>query len=198
MNTLLKSFPVVLMVTALCSISDASSKKEYRNSWITLNSVSFDTDKPLPGFPSHLVSEKVKPGTSSYYIVKFPGPITRHNYESLTKIATRIYTYLPNYAYLVKLRAETKESVPEMTGASWVGRFHPAYKLSRWISSVESSDSLDRHIVMVQVFPDARLDRVLTRLNRLGVKRDEAQNAWANLTPSLAMLSMLGVRGELP
>ncbi len=104
-------------------------------------------------------------------LVKYPGPVTAGQVRALAAAAQRIYTYLPYDTYLVKLpAAHRSRKAMSALGASWIGPYRPRYKISRAAAAAgTSADALE--IVIVHVFPDADLDRVIGSLRELRVER---------------------------
>ena len=107
------------------------------------------------------------PGEAGRYLVKFPGPIKAEEHAELARRVERIDTYLPHYAYLVKATPEVALALPEI-GARWVGRFHPAYKISPDVAAVSAASPQGLRRVMVHVFPDADLSQVSARIQAAG------------------------------
>jgi hypothetical protein len=139
---------------------------------ISLTSQVIDTSRPVPEPPAALRS--VRSGSDEIVLVKFPGPITSRQAEALRAASLRVYTYLPYYAWLVRMPAgAATKPLLDSLGASWSGPFHPAYKISREIAGVQASSERSREEprpVMVQVFPDADLAGVVRSMRELGVE----------------------------
>ncbi|MCP4661865.1 MAG: S8 family serine peptidase, partial [bacterium] len=150
-----------------------------RSSVISLNSVVIDVGKPLPAIPRHLTvgSEELPlkdAGDNRYFLVKYPGPVTAAQYRTLAAAAERIYTYLPHDAFLVKLPGGSADEASRSLGASWIGPYHPFYKISRSVAQIRPGAKAaadDEKIVMLLVYPDVDLDQLRSRLRALGVDR---------------------------
>ncbi|MEM7586183.1 MAG: S8 family serine peptidase [Acidobacteriota bacterium] len=141
---------------------------------VSLQSGTIDIDSTERDLP---VALKALPGDGSqdYVLVKFPGPVTAAQLSALEARTERIYTYLPHDTFLVRLALEKQHRIdePEL-GASWVGTYHPAYKIAPAIDGVAALAKrgdleADRKpwIVMLRVFPDADLDATLARIEQL-------------------------------
>ncbi|HTQ79344.1 MAG TPA: hypothetical protein VMM92_05070, partial [Thermoanaerobaculia bacterium] len=148
-----------------------------RATHISLNSHVIDTREVAEKIPAHLVARSA--AAASYLLVKFAGPITARQQAALAATGARIYTYLPYYTYLVRLPetshpgSQEKAALLRATGASWVGPYHPYYKISRFIAGVTPAE--DRaaegfRSVMVDIFPDADLKSVVEQIRDLGVQ----------------------------
>jgi hypothetical protein len=140
---------------------------------ILLNSQAIDTGRPQPAIADALQARNDNPYADEVVLVKFAGPITARQDKALREASLRVYTYLPNYAYLVKMPAGWSQSKARLQklGAVWSGPYHPAYKISGNVASVQAGDlSLEtkRHdyrIVMLQVFPDADVKEVVRQIH---------------------------------
>ena len=168
-----------LSVCLLLAVGPApvSGDEAVRHSLISLNSQVIDTRGPGAGIPAALRA----PAGSEYVLVKFPGPVSASQYEALQQATERIYTYLPYDTYLVKMKSAPdagRALQAKSVGASWTGPYHPAYKLSRSMSALAAPDAAaapgdaapGRQIVMVQVFPDADLDKVVAAIRSAGAR----------------------------
>jgi len=153
---------VVLLLPALAGGLTVHGRDAVSDRWwrISLNSCVIDTRKT---FDDHSPDDRV--------LVKYPGPVTAGQYRALEATAQRIYTYLPDDAFLVKLpAAHRSRAAMTALGASWIGPYLPRYKISRAVAAAGTSGGA-LGIVMVQVFPDADLDRVIESLRELRVER---------------------------
>ncbi len=128
------SFSLVLLAAAGPGLraQSAASPEAPADRLISLASGVIDTGAPEPELPETLRVRPAAPGEDPVVLVKFPGPPTGPQIAALEAASLRVYTYLPYYAYLVKLPAgaATAPLLAEL-GASWSGPFHPAYKISR-------------------------------------------------------------------
>jgi hypothetical protein len=140
---------------------------------ISLASGAIDTSRPVPEPPASL--RAARSGADEILLIKFPGPITSRQAEALRASSLRIYTYLPYYAWLVRMPAgAATKPLLDSLGASWSGPFHPLYKISPGIAAVAATADRSHETarpVMVQVFPDADLESVVRSMRELGVER---------------------------
>lgn len=164
---------LVLLLSALPGPLSAAGESKT----IALNSVVIDTSRPLPALPEPLLAGPEAAAQDEVLLVQFPGPITARQAKALEEASLRIYAYLPHYAYLVRMpaRAENRTRLSAI-GASWSGPYHPYYKISRATAAVEVGDPSkeaavgDFRPVMVQIYPDADLSRVVAEIRGLGIQ----------------------------
>ncbi|HSS76613.1 MAG TPA: S8 family serine peptidase, partial [Thermoanaerobaculia bacterium] len=145
---------------------------------IALKSRVLDTSRPEPVLPEVLRALPADATADEVVLVKFPGPVTARQVQALRAASLQVYTYLPYYSYLVKMPAGARtKSLLSSLGASWLGPYHPAYKISPEIAAVGAEDSdatvkSSRPVlpVMIHVLPDADLSEVMRTMKDLGVK----------------------------
>ncbi|MFL6291617.1 MAG: S8 family serine peptidase [Thermoanaerobaculia bacterium] len=160
--------PCLLALAAVCPRLAAQAGV------ISLRSGAIDTGRPQPALPEGLRARAASPREEELVLVQFPGPVTAHQLQALRDASVRVYSYLPAYAFLVKMPAGADvKSVLSSIGASWSGPFHPAYKIAPEIAAVRASamagDQAYRP-VMVHVLPDADLGEVVREMKGLGAR----------------------------
>ncbi len=170
--------PYLLLAAAACpclAARDSLSPEARAAAVIALNSRLIDTSRPDPEAAEALKALALEPGEDEIVLVKFPAPVTARQAAALREASRRIYTYLPYYAYLVKLPAgAAAKSLLSGLGASWTGPFLPEYKISREIAAVEPGEAAVKaqefQPVMVHILPDADLPAVVQTMRDLGAQ----------------------------
>lgn len=114
--------------------------------------------------------------TGERVMVKFDGPPTEGQIEALEAASEQIYAYLPDDAFLVKLKTDL-----DGVGASWVGRYRPEHKLGQSVRLAAADRTRDKVIVMVQLFPDADLGRAVDDLRGAGIAPETIVGVSASL-----------------
>ncbi len=183
-STLLVSLAVVLggpLTAAVVFASAAGAEYDTtdRSTQISLRSGIVDTRFPDAAVPEHLRAGSGD-GSDAYVLVKYPAPINAEQRRALEISTERIYTYLPHFAFLVRRSPGLDgEALRTAVQASWVGPYHPAYKLSPSLSATAAisataateegaSTGLPTQ-VMLHVVPDADLSQVLGKIQDLGI-----------------------------
>jgi subtilisin family serine protease len=138
---------------------------------ILLESGTIDTSRPLPE-----IETVEDPSADEIVLVQFPGPVTAEQMKALRAASLRVYTYLPENAFLVKMPAGARRKAKAF-GASWTGLYRPDFKISPQMAQIAAmhaadvSDQETRRIVMLQVFPDADVQELVHRLrDDLGIR----------------------------
>ncbi|HEX2685632.1 MAG TPA: S8 family serine peptidase [Kofleriaceae bacterium] len=126
---------------------------------IALGSQLIDTRIVAPDAPSVSTSD------AGYTLVKYPGPVTAEQLQALSASA-HIYTYLPYDTFLVRPLSGGAGMMAALNttrrlGASWTGAYRPEYKISRGASDLAASAAAETQTVMVTVYPDVDLSRVV-------------------------------------
>jgi hypothetical protein len=172
----------------LPSFAKAAGPMVERPRRISLNSVVIDTAAP-PEVPEALRFQPRAGEESEVVLVKLPGPVTAAQMSALQAAALRVYTYLPDDTFLVRLPVgrAAEPSFRAAVGASWTGPYHPFYKISRWVAAVAPSAAKTRRSLMVQLYPDADLDQALQEIRDLGI----AEVAGAAKNPFFSRLRLL-------
>lgn len=156
----------LLVATAGIAVAEPTD----RSALIALGSYTIDLEAPAPEIPAALAAFSADTGAEDVWIFKFPGPITAVQREALETRTQRVYSYLPYDAFLVRLApGADAETLAREIGASWTGLYHPAYKISTQLARLEVAEkrSQDRRMLLVQLFPEADLERAVEEIERL-------------------------------
>jgi subtilisin family serine protease len=162
-------------------VSDDDEPLRIRSHEIALASGSIDTSGP---------SEDLREAAGARVLVKLPGPPTEGQLEALEEASERIYAYLPDDAFLVKPRGDL-----DGLGAAWIGRYRPEHKLAPAVRAAAADRRRDKVVVMVQVFPDADLERALADLRVAGVPAETIVGRGA--APSFSRVRLVVTPEEL-
>ncbi len=166
-------FPVLtaLGLLALQAFSASAQEATDRSRTIALASHVIDVAAAERGIAAELRAAGGDGAAEDIVLIKFPGPVSAAQLRALEQRVERIYTYLPHDAFLVRMPAATQHRAREpQLGASWIGPYHPAYKIAPAVAEADSSSAArdgEPGIVMLHVYPDADLDAVLAKLERL-------------------------------
>ncbi len=171
MSSLRRTFCLVLLLLFTLSPAVRAAREA---STILLSSRIIDTATPEAGVPEEL---RCQPGAAledRVVLVKFPAPVTARQMRALRAATERIYTYLPHYAFLVKVPAEAKaQDRLKALGATWTGAWHPGYKISSALAAVAPGADKGREgfqQVLVHFFPDTRIGDAVQQIRDLGLQ----------------------------
>ncbi|MBN1592320.1 MAG: S8 family serine peptidase, partial [Candidatus Coatesbacteria bacterium] len=107
------------------------------------------------------------PDDYGYFIVQFSGPITQDMKSILTESGAHLISYLPDYAFIVRMSPREAELLRESESPdiAWIGLYQPAYKLSQrlceFVTEGERILPSDSPSLYVRFFPEhSRLDHI--------------------------------------
>lgn len=167
-----RSLIVAVGATLIFSSLTASVGADDRSA-IVLNGHRVTALGPAQDVPDGLKTFEGGPG-SDLRLVKFPGPVTAEQRAALEASVDRVYSYLPNDAFLVRVTAGKRVGLESKVGAAWTTPFHPAYKVGlgteafvNEAATLAPSERGRRAALMVHVLPDADLAELRAELVRL-------------------------------
>ncbi len=139
-------------LAAGCASNDAP---EERDGLIDLASVSIDTRAIAPATDDALSSPD---GSGQYVLVQLAGPPTAADLAALEARVERVYAYVPNDTFLV--RVAPGDGVASL--GAWAGVVQPEYKIARGLrEAADAAEDAAVQTVMVQAYPDADVQRIL-------------------------------------
>ncbi|HEU0247477.1 MAG TPA: S8 family serine peptidase, partial [Gaiellaceae bacterium] len=115
----------------------------------------FATFDPLLDGPPDIPDPLVAPAASDVYLVQFAAQPLDEQKDRIRGLGARIFFYVPDHAYVVRMDDETREAVENLPFVRWVGPYHPAYKLEETLVKrlteppVTGEDSMPRYSIMV-------------------------------------------------
>jgi hypothetical protein len=138
------------------------------------NGIEFNVREGEPELPENLTLDK-----SNYYIVHCAGPVYPEYVRIFESAGAKAYSYVPNYAFVVKMDEIIKNEILNLEFVDWVGIYHPAYKIS---GQKEFQILQGMQKVTILLYPDAQLDEVVRLLQDIGARIDDtAQSKWDQL-----------------
>lgn len=139
--------------------------------YIRLASGEFDPfAEPVPiSLPSDLRLDSYPADEEGYYILQFKGPIVQAWKDAITDAGARIFDYVPDFAFIVKMNAPTKAAVEAMEEVRWVGIYQPGYRIGpQLMSTYALAEGPESVTLIVVVFKGEDLTRISNRLKELG------------------------------
>lgn len=124
------------------------------------NGISFDTRHGEPGLPAGYRSN---PQASGAYLVQFSGPVQERWVDELVRTGTIIYSYIPNYSFLVRNEAAL-EKVKALNQVVWVGPYQPAYK----VAESRLFQTTGQGSLVMMLYPDADIEAAARSVQSLG------------------------------
>jgi len=130
----------------------------------------FATFDPLAGEPPVPAELQVQaaPGAPAVYIVQFSGPVQAEWAEAVKAAGARLYSYLPDYAFLARMDAAAAAAVRSMPFVRWIGAYQTAYRMEGSLATGLEAQSVEPVELSVQALPDADLSALAAQVEALG------------------------------
>ncbi|MBN2566223.1 MAG: S8 family serine peptidase [Candidatus Eisenbacteria bacterium] len=118
----------------------------------------FDPADGEPAIEAGLRAAEPSPGEQGYYVVQLSGPPTAERQRAVESQGGQLVAYIPDDSYIVRMEAASSNALAADPAISWVGPFHPAYKISPTIGThtfknpARASDPL--FTLRIRVFED--------------------------------------------
>jgi subtilisin family serine protease len=94
------------------------------------------------------------PYQEHYYIVQFDRPITEMLRDALIDAGARVFDYLPDFSFIVKMDDTTRTAVEAMESVRWVGLHHPLYKIEpKTLNRIVSFEETASEEFIITTFP---------------------------------------------
>lgn len=138
--------------------------------FLYLQAVQFD---PLEG--EQVTAQELQatpgPGVQSY-LLQFTGPVLPDWKQAVEAYGVQLYGYVPDYAFVARMDAQTADRVSGLGFVRWIGLYHPAYRLAPELLSAGGEAAAaaagEPLILNVEVLPDADLASLEAQLQDLG------------------------------
>ena len=122
----------------------------------------FEPTVSEPDVPAHLRSVAV-PGQERYYLLQFRGPI-QSSWKAQTKgLGAHLLDYVPDFAFIARMTPAAAHKVEALDEVSWVGLYHPAYRISPRLNTSAKSTQVN-----VLMFPGESPATVEADIRRAG------------------------------
>jgi hypothetical protein len=162
---------LTLLLLASSSAAQDERSFERANRWaanpraLSLAYADFDTRGGEPHVPSDLRAQEPSADELGTYLVQIEGPITGGKQDRLRAHVAALFDYVPNNAFIVRASASQIEALSELDVVSWVGDYHPAYRLDERLREAGP----ERRVV-VHTFPGASRRELEARMRAAGAR----------------------------
>jgi hypothetical protein len=159
------------------------------------NGLSFDTRVGEPTIPVSLKSRETTAASFSpaglrrAYLVQLRPPLDNQARAALENLGAKVQWYVPTYAFLVRMDEATRAKVERLSSVRWVGRYHPAYKLSAQEGMRNTTGEAQ---LVVMLFSDADLNTARAEAEAAGVRvLEQSESEWNKILKVSADLDRL-------
>jgi subtilisin family serine protease len=77
--------------------------------------------------------EEMPPSPREYWLVQFDGPVSDRQRVLLEDAGAKVFDYVPDFAFIVKMGLQVKAVVEELEHVRWVGPYRPEYRMDERI-----------------------------------------------------------------
>ena len=124
------------------------------------NGIFFDTRQGEPTLPAGYRSSV----TSGVYLVQFSGPVQERWVDELSRAGAVVYSYIPNYSFMVRMDDKALAKVKALSQVVWVGTYQPAYK----VTESQLFRATGNGSVVMMLYPDADIEAAAKKVQALG------------------------------
>jgi hypothetical protein len=90
----------------------------------------FSTDFEAPDFSTIGLSKENAKSEFDYYIIQFSSTVMPSHRQDIERIGGRVFDYIPNNAYIVKMPTAKFSALASMKSVKFVQLYQPAYRVS--------------------------------------------------------------------
>lgn len=128
---------IITIILGFCTPEWASAQQQederYKIQW---RDYSFYTNRPMPAMVKALTLEAYSDTVEGYYFVQFAGPITKEMKAQVIDAGGKLFNYVPNNTYIVKMTNAVRNRVEALQNVSWVGVYQPAMSVSQRLTNL--------------------------------------------------------------
>jgi hypothetical protein len=130
---------------------------------IRIGPYEFDTRQGEPSLPTALSAE-----TGELWLIQLEAPVREEIKDGLRAVGVEFYDYIPNNTFICRVTSGREAMARGSAGVVWMGRYHPAYKLSTTLDGVTGAVEIS-----VLGFPWQDGPEFVRDLQRLGMRVEE-------------------------
>jgi hypothetical protein len=160
-------FSLFLVTTLFMMFAAVPTGADRLDPWesrvIRIGPYEFDTRQGEPVLP-----EELRAGSGEMWLVQLEAPIREEAKDGLRAMGVEFYDYVPNNTFICRVPSGREAMAHGSAGAVWMGRYHPAYKLSTTLHGVTGPAE-----ITVLGFPWQDGPELVRDLERLGARVQE-------------------------
>lgn len=123
--------------------------------------MTWDPLRETPTLPEALSTPLLTQPSENYYLVQFSHPIKPDDKLLLDKNSDRIYGYIPDFTFLVKLSTQQKSALNNQNGVRWIGPYLPAHRIHPTLATFQGLED-----IRIITFPDANLNNITSSIKK--------------------------------
>ncbi|MBI3019132.1 MAG: hypothetical protein HYY61_04500, partial [Deltaproteobacteria bacterium] len=87
-----------------------------------------------------------------YLVVQFKGPMTQDTKKKVQKIGAELLSYIPHYAFIIRLSQKFSPLLLNMQAVKWVGDYEPELKLSSALTRNDAANEEQMMSLHIKLF----------------------------------------------
>jgi hypothetical protein len=108
------------------------------------------------------------PGQPGYFLVQFEGPVKTAHKKALEQAGARIFDYIPDFAFIVKMDAAARLKAEALNYVRWVGIYQPAYRIAPGSAQTLEKSQIDRAEFVISIFQGEDLQTIVFQIQSAG------------------------------
>ena len=183
-QSLVKQFMFSILLIIIFSSTTAAQNPEISKPiMLHLNSYSFDPLQTQPQTPAIFAKTSTTNQAQRYFIIQFNAPIQQRDHNMMESMQIRVYDYIPDFAFIVRMPESMCQIMSKKPGVRWVGHYGPELKISSHLAariSTASPKTLSSKKIMlrINIFPDENISDIYQNMIRLGRITNRYQTKW--------------------
>jgi hypothetical protein len=157
------SLLIALCLVFVATAAGADRLDPWESRLIRIGPYEFDTRHGEPSLP-----ELLRAASGEMWLVQLEAPVGEEAKDGLRAVGVEFYDYVPNNTFICRVPSGREAMVQGAAGAVWMGRYHPAYKLSTTLHGVTGAVEIS-----VLGFPWQDGPELVQDLQRLGMRVEE-------------------------
>ena len=171
LTLLILILPVFLFSSNYTRMLEKKSMESRNPNLIRFKIAHFSTKEGAPSFKSlNLDGKAYKRGETGTYLVQFISSVRNEWQDEIKKMGGKLYGYIPNHAYIVRINSSKISKVQRLPFVQWVGRYKPAYRISPKLLKTVRSDIDGTIMLRIQLYKGANRYSITDQLKSLGAK----------------------------
>ena len=123
-----------------------------------------------PALPQELTLKGYLTDETGYYILQFKGPVLEKWKEAVISAGAKIFDYIPQFAFLVRMDQKTWMAVKTMDSVRWIGIYQPGYRIAPELMTTASEQGNRLIKVIASIFKGENVSSLVLEMERLGGK----------------------------
>jgi len=183
MNTKKTVKQIIYLTLMLLIFSSLNLMAHPHKIMLHLNNHSYDPLHTHPKAWAIFTKKSVTKQSPRYFIIQFNSPIEQQDHNMMESLHIRVYDYIPDYAFIVRMKESMCQIIAQKSRVRWVGPYRPelkmAPKLAVRVATVSPDMKKSQKITLrVNIFPDENATRIRQQILKFGAITNSYKTKW--------------------